>query len=91
MLTCKSLFGLGYRGERLIEPFDTRWLRVRPEKAALVGVVAGKIVKLRGHVAIPSVGSDGRKTAQTPGLITRGYPHNPKARRNPQPSPKSPL
>ena len=21
MLTCKSLFGLGYRGERLIEPF----------------------------------------------------------------------
>ena len=64
---------------------------MRPEKAALVGVVAGKIVKLRGHVAIPSVGSDGRKTAQAPGLITRGYPHNPKARRNPQPSPKSPL
>jgi len=28
VLTCKSLFGLGYRGERLIEPFSTRWLRV---------------------------------------------------------------
>ena len=36
MLTCKSLFGLGYRGERLIEPLLTsdlvrklpRWLRV---------------------------------------------------------------
>ncbi len=24
MLTCKSLFGLGYRGERLIEPSSTR-------------------------------------------------------------------
>ena len=24
MLTCKSLFGLGYRGERLIEPSDIK-------------------------------------------------------------------
>jgi len=35
VLTCKSLFGLGYRGERLIEPFIntlvTWWLRVRPK------------------------------------------------------------
>ena len=35
MLTCKSLFGLGYRGERLIEPFSELsvawWLRVRPK------------------------------------------------------------
>ncbi len=34
MLTCKSLFGLGYRGERLIEPFAIRWLRVVVKAAA---------------------------------------------------------
>ena len=37
MLTCKSLFGLGYRGERLIEPFRnivTWWLIVRPKADA---------------------------------------------------------
>ena len=61
MLTCKSLFGLGYRGERLIEPFDARWLRVPPEKAGASRCSAGKIVKLRGHVATPSVGLLGRK------------------------------
>ena len=42
MLTCKSLFGLGYRGERLIEPFYREtllwWLRVPPEREALVGL-----------------------------------------------------
>ena len=30
MLTCKSLFGLGYRGERLIEPSAVVVERVRP-------------------------------------------------------------
>ncbi len=34
VLTCKSLFGLGYRGERLIEPFAIRWLRVVVKAAA---------------------------------------------------------
>ena len=47
MLTCKSLFGLGYRGERLIEPFWLlRWLRVLPERAALVG--AGPFIMASG-------------------------------------------
>ncbi len=68
MLTCKSLFGLGYRGERLIEPFYREtllwWLRVPPEREALVGLgrhrrqaqLIGETVKLRGHVARLSVG-----------------------------------
>ena len=67
MLTCKSLFGLGYRGERLIEPSRIqilRWLRVLPEREMLVklghpeasGPTVGETVKLRGSVVRLSVG-----------------------------------
>ena len=62
MLTCKSLFGLGYRGERLIEPFILRWLRVRPKVSAshfqldCACWINGKTVKLRGHVVKPMIG-----------------------------------
>ncbi len=60
MLTCKSLFGLGYRGERLIEPFYSRnllwWLRVLPERDALV--VLGQF---------KGVGSDDRQDRQIAG------------------------
>ena len=37
MLTCKSLFGLGYRGERLIEPSTMVEESAQPVRAALVG------------------------------------------------------
>ena len=54
-----------------------------PERAALVGgggrwregargSVAGETVKLRGHVARPSVGPGGRKLAPAPGSAARG-------------------
>ena len=58
MLTCKSLFGLGYRGERLIEPLfkcfvqaTNRWLRVGAhEQGSASRLPVGKTVKVRGHV-----------------------------------------
>ncbi len=64
MLTCKSLFGLGYRGERLIEPFTMVVESGAREGAASPGwaqhrrrpSARGETVKLRGHVARPSVG-----------------------------------
>ena len=64
MLTCKSLFGLGYRGERLIEPSTmvvksaTREgdaSRTGPGSLASAQLI-GETVKLRGHVARLSVG-----------------------------------
>ena len=67
MLTCKSLFGLGYRGERLIEPFCYNfsvawWLRVRLKirashfQSSWRDWSNGKTVKLRGHVVKPMIG-----------------------------------
>ena len=69
MLTCKSLFGLGYRGERLIEPstmkcIDSnalRWLRVPPVREVLVGL--GHTSRRQG----PIVG----KTVKVRGSVAR--------------------
>ena len=62
MLTCKSLFGLGYRGERLIEPLRQecyRWLRAA---VLVLGVykALGETVELQGSVAFKPVAGLGR-------------------------------
>ena len=43
MLTCKSFVGLGYRGERLIEP-SSSWFppKFPPGQLELVSVLSGK-------------------------------------------------
>jgi len=40
VLTCKSLFGLGYRGERLIEPFGKSWWLIVVGNPRLVGLLS---------------------------------------------------
>ena len=56
MLTCKSLFGLGYRGERLIEPLfncidmGCKVVKKDAEKAGL----SGELVLNRGFLATSS-------------------------------------
>jgi hypothetical protein len=57
VLTCKSLFGLGYRGERLIEPFIffiARWLRVASTKMRLVGAAIFFNLEKKADLARPS-------------------------------------
>ena len=98
MLTCKSLFGLGYRGERLIEPsLLLRWLRVPPERAALVG--AGPLERGRAGLSRrrdrqiagtrrQAVGRAGGEETRPGTRVSRpGHPNNPTDRRDPQPSP----
>ena len=50
VLTCKSLFGLGYRGERLIEPLES-FTKVVESTSASPGSCRGETVELQGHVA----------------------------------------
>ena len=95
MLTCKSLFGLGYRGERLIEPLRwlLRWSRVWPVRAdASRSGSSGSGRRRDRQIAGTrryAVGRAGRrKRRPAPGSAARGYPNNPTDRRNPQPSPK---
>ena len=79
MLTCKSLFGLGYRGERLIEPskFGLRQVvgRGLAKRKPLVSVLSrvnqakldrGNTVKLPGHLARLLVPPRLRKGAPAP-------------------------
>ena len=77
MLTCKSLFGLGYRGERLIEPLfncidmGCKVVKKDAEKAGLSGELAQprvpcNIVKLPGHLVRPFLPSAPRKGRPTP-------------------------
>ena len=75
MLTCKSLFGLGYRGERLIEPLlncmSCKVVKKDAEKAGLseelfLPGVPCDIVKLPGHLVRPFLPSAPRKGCLTP-------------------------
>ena len=97
MLTCKSLFGLGYRGERLIEPSKKstrvveRGLETGTPSLGAARPISrkadrGDTVKLPGHLARPSVPPLGGNTLWHPGE-SRGYGNNPADRDNRQPSP----
>ena len=75
MLTCKSLFGLGYRGERLIEPLqdNLRWLRGRMQSFGLVLTAqrgGGNTLKLPGrHRYAPGTAARRKRRASTPAKV----------------------
>ena len=90
MLTCKSLFGLGYRGERLIEPFAIRWLRVVVKAAASGLELRSKFARLSNcrDVLISCWYRQLWETTARHLRETWGYGNNPTDRDNRQPSPK---
>lgn len=71
MLTCKSLFGLGYRGERLIEPSIVLLVVKSRLKGSASGleccfILVREIVKLRGPPKAQATNL-GRKLTGGPG------------------------
>ena len=71
MLTCKSLFGLGYRGERLIEPLMLvvkRWFI----HLVLLLLAAKRRCQIAGTLGNASTTASARKLAGAPALTGLG-------------------